>query len=590
MSSAFRSRRLLAPLGVAASALALLAAPACKKKQVEEVKKKILKKIEITEVPLPENAVGELVVRDPETFMRKLSTGAGLEPILGASPYQKLVDSVADDSAKKAIKAIDPHGTIAGVGLFKFGNPAEKPHGVVAARLKDPDIAAAALDAAEKSGQSIKAWDSGVLGGKVYELKDGGEVAVYGDVVILADTREAIDGAGKYVAWRAAKSTVDHELVLRVPMERIGPELKKLGVAEWAKVKPGDVPPKVKAELDPLVEPVLGGVADMGQTLVTFDIDGDNLKIDETFAAKASLSEWLKKYPTGDATPLLTMPKAESVSLQRFPDGLGPLAYALLEWSVDGTTLSAADRAEVGKQARALGKALGHSFAYATDTVKGAAPAPGAPPSLDTEIFVRFDLDDPAAVKGAIPALRKLVEKSMGTGKKLTAAPYKKHGAEGETLTTAAIIPGFGPTSATATKDTWVWALKGSELFVDLCLGCTPHLLDAALDPAAKGTLADDPLAKAKVGEFPTKDLISASYGTTLSLPGLAGGMGSFMGAPPSPKKPGAAMWGWSTVAPTGITAKGAVPLAFVGDVSKSLIAIAGMGMMGGGMGGPPPF
>jgi len=582
-----RPRRFL----LAAALLAVVAAPGCKKKQVEEVKKEIIKKLEITEAPLPEGAVGELVIKDPEAFLKKVSTGAGLEPIVGASPYEKLLEAASDENAKKALKAIDPHGSMAAVALYKLGAPGEKPHGVVAARLKDADVAAAALEAATKAGSDLKPWDSAVLGGKVYEGNGGGEVAIYGDVVLVADTRPAIEAAGKYVAWRAAKSTVDHEMTLRIPMERIGPELKKLGTAEWAKVKPTDVPPKVKAEIDPLVEPVLGGVAEMGEAVIHFDVAGDDLKVDEKVGAKGSLSAWLAKYPTGDASPLLTMPKGENVTLYRLPDGLGPLTYALADYGLDGTPLAAADRAEASKQLRILGKALGHAVGYTTDTGKGAAaPAPGAPPAINTEVYVRIDLDDAAAAKGAVAALRKLVEKALPTTKKLTAAAYKKNGAEGETITTPATIPGMGASPASATKDNWTWAIKGTQLHLDLCLGCTPALLDAALDPASKLTLGEDAGAKTKIGEMPAKGLASASWGSSLSLPGMMGGLGAFMGAPPAPKKPGAAMWGYSTVGADGLAAKGAVPLTFVGDLAKNLIAIAGMGMMGGGgMGGPPP-
>lgn len=580
-------------LALAAAVLALVAAPGCKKKQVEEVKKDIVKKLEIIEAPLPEGAVGELVVKDPEAFLTKVSKGAGLEPLVGASPYQKLLDSITDENAKKAIKAIDPHGAMAALALYKLGAPGEKPHGVAAARLKDPDVASAALEAATKAGTDIKSWDSQALGGKAYEVTGGGELAVYGDVVLVADTREALDGGGKYVAWRAAKSTVDHEMSLRVPMDRIGPTLHKLGVAEYAKVKPTDMPPKVKAEVDPLVEPVLGAVADMGQMVIHFDVAGDDLKVDEILGAKGSFGAWLAKYPTGDAASLLSMPKGENVALYRLPDGLGPLTYAIADHELDGTPLSAAERTDASKQLRILGKSLGHVVAYATDQGKGgAAPAPGAPPSINTEVYVRIDLDDAAAAKGAIGALRKLVEKAVPGAKKITTTAYKKNGAEGETITTPATIPGMGASSASATKDNWTWAIKGSQLHLDLCLGCTPVMLDNALDPASKATLAEDPAAKAKIAELPAKGVVSASWGTALSLPGMAGGLGAFMGAPPSPKKPGAAMWGYSTVDEKGLVAKGAVPLAFVGDLAKNLIAIAGMGMMGGGgMGGaPPPF
>src|SRR5205085_1481430 len=138
----------------------------------------------------------------------------------------------------------------------------------------------------------------------------------------------------------------------------------------------------------------------MGDAYLYVDIDGDNLKVDESIATKGSLKEWTAKIPTGDASALLTMPKSESVALYRFSDGLGPLIYALMDWGIDSSPLSTADRADASKQVRALGKSLGHAVAYSTDSAKGAAPAPGTPPSVNTEVFVRFDLDDAAGAKG----------------------------------------------------------------------------------------------------------------------------------------------------------------------------------------------
>ncbi len=566
-------------------ALVVASPLACKKKPLEEVKKEIIGKKEILEVPLPDGAFGEIVIKDPEALAAKLSKGAGLEPMIGASPYEKLLESVPNEDAKKALKAVDPHGTIAAVGLMKFSAPGEKAHGVVAARLKDPAIAADVLEVASKSGGKLKGWESKVLETKAYESEGVGVIAVYGEIVLAADTREALESAGKYVAWRSAKSKVDHELIARVPMDRVGPELKKLGSDEYAKIKPADIPPKVKAELDPVVPPVLNALSEMGEALLYIDTEGDNLKVEEFVATKGSLSAWLAKVPNGDAAPLLSMPKGESVAFYRYPDGLGPLLYSLADAGIDGSPLSTADRAEASKQLRILGKSVGHSIGYATDSGKGGAGAPGAPPSLNSEHFFRIDLDDPAAAKGAIASLRKLVEKALGTKTKLTGTPYKKFGGEGETIATPAMIPAFGTSAATATKD--------SQLFVDLCLGCIPSMVDSALDPATKTTLGDDPAAKAKIGEFPNKGIITASWGTALGLPGMGSGMGAMLGAPPSPKKPGAALWGYSQVKETQLYGKGAIPMALVGDFAKSLLAI---GMMGGppggmgGMGGAPPF
>ena len=587
-----RSRRLV----LVASVLALVAGSACKKKPpVEEAKKDVVKKPEIVEAPLPEGAVVELVVKDPEAFVKKVSTGAGLEPLVGASPYQKLVDAITDENAKKAVKALDPHGTLAVVALYQIGKPGEKAHAVAAARLKDPDVASAALEAATKAGSDVKSWDSKVLGGKAFEVNGGGEVAVVGDAVVVADARDALEAGARYVAWRSLKSSVDHELVVRMPLDKVGPSLQKVGTAEYAKVKPTDIPPKVKAELDPLVEPVLGAVGDMGQAVITMDVVGDDLKVDESIGAKGALAGWLAKWPTGDAAPILTMPQAESVSLYRLPDGLGPLTYALLDEGIDGAPLSTAERAEASKQVRALGKSFGRVVGAAIDKGKAAAATAG-PPSINTEVYLRIDLDDAAGAKAAIAAMHKVLEKALPGGKKPTITPYKKNGAEGEVVATAATMPGMGGMGGGSTKDSWTWAIKGSQLHLDLCLGCTPALVDVATE--GKATLGDDAAAKAKIGEMPTKGLATASYATALSLPGLGGGMGAFMGGHghdhEHEKAAAGAMWGYSVAGEKGLSGKGTVPLKMVGDFAKTLVAIASMGMMGGpmggAMGGPPPF
>lgn len=576
-------------LGIATCALALAGTVACKKKQVEEVKKDLPeKKDPIAEVPLPEDALGELVIRDPEVFVKKSADGAGFGAMIGPSPFEKLLENAADENAKKALKALDPHGTLAAILVAKIG-PGGKPHGVAAARLRDPEVASAALAAAAKSGGEVKTWSSKSLDTTVYELGRDAHVAVWGDVVIASDDRDAMEHGAKYVAWRSAKSKVDHELVLKVPMQKIGPTLKTLGSAEWAKVKPGDVPPKIKAEIDPLVDPVLTGVADMGEIAVDLDIDGADLKFSETFAAKGTFSAWLAKYPVGDARPLLSMPKAESVSFFRYPDGLGPLVYAIADFAIDASSeLSAAEKTDASKQVRALGKSLGNELSYATAKGKGSAGG-AASPGVDTEIFVRLDVSDPAAAKGAIETLRKIAQKLAGKGAKPAVAPYKKFGAEGETITTGAVLPamsglpGLGG-AASPSKDNWAWAIKDGKLYLDACLGCAQALVDATIDPASKATLENDAAAKTKIATFPDKNVIGASYATSLGLPGTFGGLGALMGMGAAPKSgAGGVVSSWSTVSSDGAVVKGNLPLALLGD------AVRGYLTMAGGLGGAPP-
>jgi hypothetical protein len=580
-------------IGIAVVVLAA-SGVACKKKTVEDVKKDVVAKVSpIVEVPAPEGLLGSIVMRDPESVVKRIADGAGLGATLGPSPYQKLLDSISDDNTRKVLKALDPHGTIATAAFGKI-EPDFKPHGIAAAHLKDPEIASAALAAVSKSGSSVQTWNSKALGVTVYDLEGKAQVGVFGDLVLVADDRDTLDLAGKYVAWRASQK-VDHDLLFESPFDEIGPKLRDLGNEAYAKVPAGSVPPSVKSELDPLVPAVLASVGDAGKVRMTVDVRGDVLELDQRIAAKGRLSSWFSSFPKGDASGLLALPQGDSASVVRFPDGIGPLAYAGVDLGLEEAKLSKAEAADASKNVRALGKALGNQIGYVTSAGKG-APKAGSPfgGGLNTEIYLAFDLADEAAALGALKGLQKTVEKVLKSGKSTAkVAPYKKFGADGQTFTTSASMPGLpGPGGTTlggaASSDVWVWAVKGGKLHVDLCLGCTPALIDAAIDPASTATLAGDPAAKARISEFPGKDLVSASYGTKMSLPGLFGGLAAYMGggAGGAPPKPGVAMWSYAVMTADGIEGKGTMPVAFIGEVAQSLMAIAAMR---GGMGGPPP-
>ena len=560
-------------LGAACFVLAMGGCDSCKKKTQEatdKVKKDIVAKIRpIDEAPAPANLIGELVIKDPEGVAKRGVDGAGFSAEVGPSPYEKLIESINDENVKKGLRAVDPHGAIAAVAIAKFG-AGEKPHGAMAAKLKDPELATVALTTGAKGGE-IKAWDSKVLDTQVYEPgADGkGEIAVYGSVVIVADDRATMENAGKYVAWKASKGdSLGHDLSLRVPMDKIGPELQKLGVAAWSMVGPTDIPAKIKGALDPMIAPVLQGVADMGPIAVDLDIDTKVVKIDDKIDAKGTFATWLGSLPSGDASALLSMPKADGVSLMRFGDSLGPLIYSSVDQLLDMSAMPAPEKADLLKQVQALGKSLGTEAVLAN---KGSGPT--------SEFLVRFELKDGPAAKTALTALEKAGLKAAAAGKlpkppKVT--PYKKFGAEGDQIDVE-----ISPTS----KISLLWAVRGSYLFVGFGnSGFT--IADAGIDPASKATFDTDAAAKAKVATYPSKGIISASYGDTWSfskslLPGMA--------PPPAPTPTAATtpIWSYSTADSTGMAAKGEIPLAFVGDLTRFYI---GMLMMFGGGGAPPPY
>ena len=559
--------RLHAFVALAATVVASLGCDGCKKAQetTDKVKKEVVAKLRsVDEAPPPANLVAELVVKDAEAFVKKSADGAGFSAEVGPSPFEKLVASVPDENAKKGLRSIDPHGPLAVVATMVFA-PDQKPHVILAAKLKDPEIATVALTAAAKGGQ-IKSWDSKVLDTQVYEPGAKGEIAVYGEWVVVSDTREAIESGGKYAAWKASKgASATRDLSLRVPMDKVGPELQKVGNAGYASIPAGTIPPKLQAALDPMIGPVLQGIADMGELTFDVDTDGKTLRFDEKVGAKGSFATWLGHYPVGDAKGLLSMPKADGGSLSRFPDGLGPLIYAGADTGLSASGLKPADRADVQTALETLGKSLGHEWALAN---KGGGAS--------SEFLLRVELSDPAGAKKALPALEKAALKSLPTkgagAPKLT--PYKKLGAEGDEVS---IETGPGATIHL------LWAVRGSYLFVAYA-NAPWSIVDAAIDPASTATFEKDAAASAKIATYPSKNLASASYGDTWSfskslVPGA--------GASAAPAAGTGTQWSWSTVDSSGLVAKGEIPLAFIGDLTRFYMGL--FSMFGPGA-APPPY
>lgn len=551
--------RALPRLAIAISVFAVAGCDSCKKKE-DKVKKEVTQKTKsIDEAPAPSDLLGEMVVKDPEALAKRTADGMGFGSDVGPSPWESALKSIPDDNAQRALRAIDPHGAISAVVLMKIG-PSEKPHVVLAAKLKDAEAATVAIDTAAKSG-GLTAWDSKALETKAYEASKG-DVAVYGPYVLAADTREALESAGKYVAFKASKGDgQSRDLSLRIPMDKIGPQLKVLGNAVWAALPRTDLPPKTYAAVDAMISPLLQGIADMGEIALDVDSDGKLSRFDERVAATGTFSTWLTKLAAGDANTMTTMPKADGVSLWRFSDDLAPLIYAGTDDALSKSTLSAADRADLLKQLQALGKSLGHEVDMSN---KGSGPS--------SEFLLRFELGDPASAKTAMAALEKLAIKAMGGAKApVKTAAYKKFGAEGDEMTL---------TAGAGLVFHLLWAVRGSYLFVGFSNGGW-SIVDAGIDPASTATYATDAAAKAKIASFPGKGVVGASYGDTWSFSkALVPG-----GAAAAPVGGSGVSWGWTTVDSTGVTAKGEIPLAFIGDMTRFYLGM--MAMFGSA---PPPY
>ncbi|MEO7093581.1 MAG: hypothetical protein ABI175_10040 [Polyangiales bacterium] len=568
--------RLIAPVLVSAGlTLAMGGCSSCKKKPPveDEVKKeKNTKKSDVPEEPLPKDLAFEAVLRDPEAVAKRAADGAGFAKEVGASPYQTLIDNLPDEKMKKAARALDPHGAISIVITGKFENLVDehkwKPENITvvsAAHLKDATLAEAAMVIITKAKDDIKSHPAKAFEGTIYEIEKNFALAINGDLVLVGDGAEALESAGKYASYLARKGDKqDHDLYVRIPTTELSSKARVAGAEAWAKGKK-DVPPAIAAELDLLIPPSLDALADAGDASAYFDVKGDDLVMEQKMSAKGSLSKWFAKYPSGDSSALLAMPLAESAVLYRFPGGLGPLTYSIVDETLKKSSLDAADNADIAKFARILGDGLGHEVVYSSNSA-GLFTALGSGGGKGTaEYFGRVELTDPAGVKSALVRFRELTEKNM-KGKydpKLTTSPYKKFGAEGETITITS--PSYGGGPSTMHDSTLVWAIRGSYGYVDLCVYCAPKLDSDALDPASKATMGNDPTAKAKIGTFPTSGVIEAAYG---DIGTYIRTMLTFFGTPPTKAIP--PVWAWATVSDSGLAARELIPLAAIGDITRA--------------------
>jgi hypothetical protein len=536
----------------------------------EELKKdKSDKKSDKPEEPLPKDLAFEAVLRDPESVAKRAADGAGFAKEVGKSPYETLIDNLPDEKAKKAARALDPHGAVSVVVTAKVDDLLDehkwKPETinvVAAAHLKDATLANAALVLISKTESKIQSHPAKAFEGTIYELDKDVAVAINDDLILVADGSAAIEAAGKYASYLARKGDKqEHDLYVRIPTTELAAKANAAGKDYWDKVKK-DVPPAIAAELDLLIPPSLDALGDAGDLVGYFDIRSDDLVMEQKMSAKGSLAKWFGKYPSGDASALLAMPKAESAALYRFPDGLGPITYALVDESLKKAPLDAADSADIAKFSRILGKSLGHEVVYSSNSAGLFAGGMGSGGKMTAEYFGRVELSDPAGAKSAFVRFRELCEKYM-TGKydpKLKTAPYKSFGAEGETITITEPSYGGPPKS----DSTLVWAIRGSYAFVDLCIACTPKLDADALDPASKNTMANDTGAKTKVGTFPSSGVIEAAYG---DIGTYIRSMMALFGAPPSTTMP--PVWAWATVTDSGMDAREVLPLAAMGDIAR---------------------
>src|SRR5438067_5366101 len=98
------SRSLVSCASIALVLFASAGCDSCKKKS-EQVKKEVVTKLRnVDEAPAPEDTFAEIVIKDPEAFTKRAIDGAGFGTEIGPSPWEKVVGSVDDDTAKKGLR------------------------------------------------------------------------------------------------------------------------------------------------------------------------------------------------------------------------------------------------------------------------------------------------------------------------------------------------------------------------------------------------------------------------------------------------------------------------------------------------------
>jgi hypothetical protein len=547
-----RPRSLPASAIVTLSLVVAFTAVGCKRKKVDAVTKdRADKPRAVVVVPPPRDLLADLVIRDPEAFAKRAVDGAGLTKELGPSPFDKLVDSRSSVGEKAALRAIDPHAPAAVLVVgdvsstfSHFGTPVI--HTLVAVRIHDAQAVEPALGVLGAKSEPSKA-----LGQPIYEANDL-HFVLLGDVLVGSDSRDALETAGKYAEYRVMSAKLAHEGVGTVMLGSIGAGLNKELSAEWTKSK-ATMPARSATAAEPLVVAGLAALLEVGDATFDLDVDGDTLVVGHEIRATGKLAKWITGYPAGDANALLSLPKA-SATVYRFTHDLAPLVYAGSADLLAASPLSAAERADFDKALHVIGASLGHELAVVTRS--GATKSSPGSPGFDFEYLVRLELASAAPLKGVMETLRKISEKPIAKAlsAKTTTTPYKKLGAEGETMTFS-----FGGLSWTL-----LWATRASSLYLDFCWACSPKLTDAVLDASAKATLGDDPVAKAKIATFPSSGVVAASYGDDPGYRVLGGLIPSFtFGSATTPSS------GYSAAFSGGLRGKGWMPLASFGEFAR---------------------
>ena len=472
----------------------------------------------------PEDVLGEVLVRDPLALVDQLLQTPGAK---GADPLAALK---APELAPVA-EVVDLHGCVA-VALFGEPKAPDTWHGGAAFRVKDPKGARAKFAEAAAKG-SFTVVDDANIRAKIFTFGKA-HFALIGEALVVADSDALVERDGRWLA-KETEGTPTHEVSLHVPLARFARQLEGEAKSWVDKEVARDVE---VASWEPLARSIVGFLGDLGDVSLSVDLEKQDAVVDLKLGASGGLSDWLAKYPSSSSRSLLTLPRGAGAAVVRFPQALSDTVKAAL----DG-----AGKAKPSKEAddvRALARALGTEVAF----VYGQKAKKAGEGGKLNELLVRLELVDPAGAKAAVRAL--VVDLAGKPDRKVTRGPWARFGADGESITVARPGERFEAR----------WAIKGNALYVDVCDDGKVTLLDAALDPNAKGLLGQDVRAKSFVDKLPKDGLAFAFYSQSAAAP-----KAEELGAVPALD---GIRWGWVSADKAGVASMWNVPLIDFADTA----------------------
>ncbi|MGZ3476406.1 MAG: hypothetical protein ACXWUG_21155, partial [Polyangiales bacterium] len=293
--------------------------------------------------------------------------------------------------------------------------------------------------------------------------------------------------------------------------------------------------------LAPVMEQVVRGLGDLGDLSLSLDLEREDAVMEAHLEVTGELSQLLAAFPSTTPRSLLTLPKGNGAFVLRVPDSLSDL---FKKGIADEAKKSGGGRSL--ELVSAFGKALGHEVAFVyTERSKKAKGNEAFP-----EVLVRIELANPASAKAIVKeAWAELTKKPS---RKVVIKPYAKLGAEGESVSW---VDGNE-------KLEMKWAIKGPQLFLDVAFEGKTTLIDAAVDPAAKQLLQNDPRAKTFAEKLPKLGLAAIYYAETSKAPSLAE-----LGAVPHLS---GVRWMWLTAAKDGFATAWNIPLGDLGPFSPA--------------------